>query len=112
MGDIKQIELPDGTVIHARVISDEDDQAGGDAGLGDYFKLEKFGDTVKGVAASVRQSVSGLRADKVSVEFGLELSVDAHGVMAVLASGGAKASVKIKLDWELDARDAGDQAAG
>lgn len=102
MTHIERVEMPDGAVIYARVDEEESAQSGVDVGLRDRFKLDSLGPTIRSVASSVHQSVDGLKPDRVSVEFGLELSLDAGKVVAVLASGGAKASLKVTLDWDMD----------
>ncbi|RDI48990.1 CU044_2847 family protein [Nocardia mexicana] len=113
MAHVDRVEMPDGTVVYARLEEDVPEQGGVDVGLRDRFKLENLTPTIKSVATSVHQSVEGLRADRVSVEFGLELSLDAGRVVAVLASGGLKATLKVKLDWDLGAPPpAGEQAKG
>ncbi|MFI5716186.1 CU044_2847 family protein [Nocardia sp. NPDC051750] len=99
MTHIERVEMPDGSVIYARVDKDTSGSSGVDVGLRDRFKLDNLGPTIQSVAATVHNSVAGLKPDTVSVEFGLELSLDAGKVVAVLASGGAKASLKVKLDW-------------
>ncbi|MGI5218729.1 CU044_2847 family protein [Nocardia sp. CA-290969] len=99
MTHIERVEMPDGVVIYARVDDEATTSTGVDVGLRDRFKLDSLGPTISSVAAAVHGSVRGLKPDTVSVEFGLELSLDAGKVVAVLASGGAKASLKVKLDW-------------
>lgn len=105
MAQIESVEMPDGTVIFARVEADDSSDAGADVGLRDRLKLENLGETVRSVATSVHHSVSGMKADKVAVEFGLELALEPGGVVAVLASGGVKAALKVTLEWGTAADD-------
>ncbi|MGV9410897.1 CU044_2847 family protein [Nocardia sp. NPDC003693] len=107
MAHIERVEMPDGTVIFARIEAvDEaaeaglDGGAGADVGLRDTLRLENLGSTVRSVAASVHAGLDGMKPDRVAIEFGLELAFTSGGVFAVLASGGAKASVKVALEWE------------
>lgn len=99
MTRIERVEMPDGVVVYARVDEEATGSTGVDVGLRDRFKLDNLGPTISSVATAVHGSVQGLKPDTVSVEFGLELSLDAGKVVAVLAAGGAKASLKVKLDW-------------
>lgn len=108
MTHIERVEMPDGVVIYARVDETETAQTGVDVGLRDRFRLDNLGPTIRSVASSVHRSVDGLKPDRVSVEFGLELSLDAGKVVAVLASGQAKASLKVTLDWNLGVASAGE----
>ncbi|MFD4352075.1 CU044_2847 family protein [Nocardia sp. NPDC058519] len=116
MTRIEQLELPDGTEVFARIdgLDDAEDDAETpgvtDIALGFGSRLENLGPTIRGVASSVHASVAGLSADSVSVEFGIELSMGTGGVIAVIASGGAKTSVKVRLDWDLRGDDDAEQS--
>jgi hypothetical protein len=83
-------------------------EGGGPAGLAG------FAETVKSVAASVHDAVVAQAPSAVSVEFGLELSVQTGQFVAVLAQAGVKTSVKVRLEWDraaLAGADATDPAA-
>ncbi|MBH0781442.1 CU044_2847 family protein [Nocardia bovistercoris] len=101
MTRIERVEMPDGTVIHARVDAEETGPTGVDVGLRDRFRLDTLGPTIRSVASAVHGAVDGLKPDAVSVEFGVELSLDSGRVVAVLASGGMKASLKVNLEWDM-----------
>lgn len=69
--------------------------------------LANFVETVKSVAASVHDAVVSQAPSGVSVEFGLELSVQTGQFVAVLAQAGAKTSVTVRLEWDREALAAG-----
>jgi Trypsin-co-occurring domain 1 len=117
-GRSRQIVMPDGTLIWARVECGPDgveDGLGGDmgvdVGIRDVSKrvvrLLNFTETIKSVAASVHEGVANLAPTTVSVEFSIEISVQAGQVVSVLADAGSKASVTVRLDWERGGADAG-----
>ncbi|WP_194813913.1 CU044_2847 family protein [Nocardia sp. XZ_19_385] len=107
---IERIEMPDGTVILAQIDADEDisgtdvslrrRRGNGDESLREGLRLENLSATVRSVAGTVKDGLVGMKADRVSVEFGLELAFDTGAVVAVLAKGGVKAAVKVKLEWD------------
>ncbi len=105
---IERVEMPDGAVIYAQIEEAETAQTGVDVGLRDRFRLDNLGPTIRSVATSVHRSVDGLKPDRIAVEFGLELALDAGKVVAVLASGGAKASLKVTLKWNPGAASTGE----
>ena len=100
MTQVYRVKMPDDTEIFARIESADMGSTGVDVRLRDHFTLENLSPTIASVAAAVHDGVRELDADKVSVEFGLELAIGGGGLVAVLASGGMKATVKVKLDWD------------
>jgi hypothetical protein len=90
------LELPDGQVIWARVE---------DVGPRDVVRpgvrqvLNGFVETVRGVAANVRDAVVDAQPDEVSVEFGVDLSIAGEGVVAALAGIAGTAAVRVTLTW-------------
>ncbi|WP_158681107.1 CU044_2847 family protein [Streptomyces viridochromogenes] len=105
MADTTQIELPDGTIVEARVSDAERlRQAAGDytdTGHMEAFaaRVEGLTDLVRGVATTMRQATAAAAPDEVSVAFGVELAAKAGRVVSVLADGEAKASVTVTLTW-------------
>ncbi|MFF5963460.1 CU044_2847 family protein [Streptomyces collinus] len=104
--DTTPIELPDGTIIEARV-SDAERLRQGE---GDYTdtrshaeafaaRVEGLTDLVRGIATTMRQATAAAAPDDVSVAFGVELAAKAGRVVSVLADGEAKASVMVTLTW-------------
>jgi hypothetical protein len=109
------ITMPDGSVIWARVSGrrgspvEETDVAFGLKAAG--RKVEHFTETIQSVAASVQRSLVGLKPSVVSVEFGLDLSYDTNGVVRVVLDAGAKVSLKVRLDWDLQSAAPGTEPA-
>jgi hypothetical protein len=117
-----EVLMPDGTKVWARVSGDlaespsatgngRLDEFGGESGVdvarrsGDGkdsgpARVQNFVETVQSVAASVHEAVAGAAPTAVSVEFGLELSVESSAIVAVLAHVGAKTSVTVRLEWD------------
>ncbi|MZD03477.1 hypothetical protein GTW43_00035 [Streptomyces sp. SID5785] len=127
MGDaIRPVQLPDGTEVWVRASRLEGPAARGDAdGSGLYDEDDRFedvglwetlttrveglGETVQGVARSVRAATRAVAPDETAVTFGIEVSAKPGKAVAVLADGEAKANLAITLTWrrpERDGRDA------
>jgi len=103
--NMTQVELPDGTVIEAR-ISDAaqlGQRPGGysDTGLPEAFtaRVEGLNEMIRGIAASMREATAAAAPDEVAVTFGVELAAKPGKVVSVLADGEAKASVTVTLTW-------------
>ncbi|MFI6810396.1 CU044_2847 family protein [Streptomyces luteogriseus] len=100
-----QIELPNGTIVEARVSHAERlGQGTGDytdSGLPGAFtaRVEGLTDLVRGVADTMRQATAAAAPDEVSVAFGVELAAKPGRVVSVLADGEAKASMTVTLTW-------------
>ncbi len=105
--------LPSGDRIWVRVQAAEPaatgEQAAGpvDVGLGERFspavealRLPGFVETVRGVVASVRQAVDEYQPDALTVEFGVEITARAGGVLSVLAQVGGAAQIRVTASWD------------
>ena len=117
-----EVLMPDGTKVWVRLSGDlpenpsatgngQVDEFGGESGVdvarrsgdakdGGPARVQNFVETVRSVAASVQQAVAGAAPTAMSVEFGLELSVESSAVVAVLAHIGATTSVTVRLEWD------------
>ncbi|MEW2082821.1 CU044_2847 family protein [Streptomyces sp. NPDC005283] len=100
-GDMQQlveVRLPDGQEIWARIESPPGPQ---DSGFfdGGARALRGFDETLRSVAANVRDAVAQAGPDEVSVEFGVELALGKDGLIAALAGVSGTAAVKVTLSW-------------
>jgi hypothetical protein len=107
MSHIREIELPDGTVVLARL------SAGGGYGADDLdvgvldgaaAKVERLGELITAVGTSVLTAARAVRPDEAAITFGVELTAKSGKALAVLADGEAKASVQVTLTWRTDQR--------
>ncbi|CAM5470988.1 hypothetical protein [Streptomyces afghaniensis 772] [Streptomyces afghaniensis] len=104
MSHIQDVQLPDGTVITARIGEGEayDDQE--DVGFTEaaLAKVEQLQDLIKGVGASVLDAAKAARPSEAAITFGVELTAKEGVAFAVLARGETKASLQVTLTWQLD----------
>ena len=56
-------------------------------------------EAIQEVASTLRSKASSLKPTKTTVEFGVELALDSGKLVALLADGSAKASIKVDLEW-------------
>lgn len=102
MAHLREIELPDGTVVYARVTA-----AGGYAADDDDIgvvenavaRVERLGELISGVGRSVLDAAAAVRPDEASISFGVELTAKAGAAVAILADAEAKASIQVTLTW-------------
>jgi len=114
--EIVELRLPDGTPVLARaeLVDDvpwrpadgvdyegpSDAGFGGpsDAGLGGH-SFELVTKTVRGVAGELHKALQAVSPDRVSVEIGFDLALKGSYLVALVASGGVHAALKIRLEW-------------
>ncbi|MFI9151888.1 CU044_2847 family protein [Streptomyces sp. NPDC053367] len=115
-GGIQRIRLDDGTVVWARIGTDDEGAPGGggyrDTGAGDRV-MELAGGlagTVGGVVRSLRAGLDTTAPVEVNVSFGIELSAQAGRIVSAIATGGGQATLTVSLTWTEPAGDGG--AAG
>lgn len=100
---VQEIELPGGATVLARV-SAVDALPGSpyaDVGVLEALEGKVAGllELIRGVGDTVRRAAESAAPREASVTFGVELAVSAGKAVAVLADGGAKASLSVTLTW-------------
>ncbi|MCC5478984.1 CU044_2847 family protein [Streptomyces barringtoniae] len=114
MSHIQDIELPDGTVVTARIGAGEayDDQE--DVGFTEaaVAKVERLQELIKAVGGSVLEAARAAKPQEASISFGVELTAKEGLAVAVLARGEAKASLEVTLTWQFDRGTAGEGEDG
>ncbi|WP_243274607.1 CU044_2847 family protein [Streptomyces albus subsp. chlorinus] len=111
--EIREITLPGGETVLARVrVLDDDEVPGGaeefpydDVGTRDQLiaRAQQLNEVISGVGSAVLDAARQARPDEVSVTFGVELAVKSgRALAAVLADGEAKAAVSVTLTWHRD----------
>jgi hypothetical protein len=106
---IQEIELPDGTVVTARVGTP--DSYGGDqedVGFTDTAraKVAQLQELITGVGATVLDAARAAGPTEAAITFGVELTAKEGLAVAVLARGEAKASMQVTLTWQCDKQQA------
>ncbi|MFF4361706.1 CU044_2847 family protein [Streptomyces sp. NPDC001604] len=104
MSHIQDIELPDGTVVTARIgagdaYGDQEDVGFTEAALA---KVEQLQELIKGVGGTVLDAARAARPSEAAITFGVELTAKEGLAVAVLARGEAKASLEVTLTWKFD----------
>jgi len=125
--EVVELSLPDGTpvLVRAELVqgvewrstggvdyegpSDSGSGAPSDTGLGSHsFTLVTK--TVRGVACELHKALQAVSPDRVSVEIGFDLALNGSQLVALVASGGVHAALKIRLEWGgKSAGEAGDE---
>ncbi|MGI5348871.1 CU044_2847 family protein [Streptomyces sp. CA-250714] len=117
--EIREITLPGGETVLARVhVLDEDEVPPGaeefdydDVGIRDQLiaRAQQLNEVIGGVGSAVLAAARHARPDEVSATFGIELAVKSgKALAAVLAEGEAKGAVSVTLTWHKPGRTADD----
>jgi Trypsin-co-occurring domain 1 len=93
--EIVKAELANGTILHiqATILGGEEEVA---------FTLPSFKevtDAIEGIAESVITTLQKVKPRKASVEFGLEVALEAGHLTALLVKGAGTSNLKITLEW-------------
>jgi hypothetical protein len=86
----------DGKIIHvqATMLGGEEDVAGG------VMSFDGVADALQEVSKIIAITISSVKPEKASVEFGLEIAVESGKLTAMLVKGSGTASLKVKLEWQ------------
>jgi hypothetical protein len=63
-------------------------------------------EAIEAIASRVTDALTSAKPEKATVEFGVDIGVEAGGLTGLLAKGSATATLKITLEWS------GERAAG
>jgi Trypsin-co-occurring domain 1 len=93
--EIIKAELANGAILHiqATVLGGEEEVA---------FTLPSFkevSDAIEGIAGSMATTLQKVKPQKASVEFGLEIALEAGQLTALLVKGSGTSNLKITLEW-------------
>jgi hypothetical protein len=66
-------------------------------GVADFSRVT---DGIRMVAKDVADALRDASPKKLSVEMGFEVKLDSGGLIALLAAGGATASITVTMEWE------------
>lgn len=97
--EIVTATLPDGKEIRVRAVA-----LGGLQRVGNIpIPFKEVTDIVGSVSTSIVSALKQAKPRKASIEFGLEVAVEAGKLTALLVNGSSTATLKIALEWgEID----------
>jgi hypothetical protein len=90
--------LGDDQAIQIEVRTTGDPEA--DVGIGETLSFQGFVDSLEAITNSVTSALRSAKPDRATVEFGLDVGVEAGGLTALLVKGTGTATLKITLEWE------------
>ncbi|MDG9721845.1 CU044_2847 family protein [Streptomyces sp. DH41] len=107
MSHIQDVELPDGTVITARISEADEYDGQQDVGFTEaaVAKVERLQELITGVGSSVLSAARAAGPSEAAITFGVELTAKEGLAVAVLARGETKASLEVTLTWRFDRPD-------
>jgi Trypsin-co-occurring domain 1 len=77
-----------------------------DVGLRDLLSFTSVINSIRGLAAELHKGLQAASPDAVTVDLGFDLAVKGSQVLALVADGGAKASIRVRLEWHSDGHSA------
>ena len=91
-------KLPDGTLIKL----DARDAGGATtvSPLSEVLDLEGVQGALRGISDMVKNAVAAVKPETATVEFGLDVEVEAGKLTGLLVSGSGAASLKVTLSWK------------
>jgi hypothetical protein len=97
--ELVEIALPNGQMMLASVTR-ADPGGPQDVGLGHPRSFDAVTETLQGVGTAIMGALDEMKPSRASVEFGLELAIKGGKLVSVFVDPGAKASLKVVLEWE------------
>jgi hypothetical protein len=93
--EIIKTELDNGTIVHIQATA-----LGGEEEVAFTFpSFKEVTNAIEGIAVAVTNSLQKVKLQKASVEFGLEVALEAGQLTALLVKGTGTSNLKITLEW-------------
>jgi hypothetical protein len=99
---IVDVELSDKTIIGIELEETIEDQRVSYSKISMQDVMQKLESLARDVGDSVKRISDAASPDEVSIEMGLEASLETGKLSAILVQGGSKAHFKVTLKWNLD----------
>lgn len=64
------------------------------------LSFQSVTDAIEGIAGKIANTVAKIQPDKVTIEFGLEISVKSGELVTLLVNGEQKGNLKITMEWQ------------
>jgi Trypsin-co-occurring domain 1 len=80
-------------MVEARALGGEEDVSN------KLLSFEPVTEAIEAIANQIGSTVEKIKPDKVTIEFGLEISVKSGQLVTLLVNGEQKGNLKISMEW-------------
>jgi Trypsin-co-occurring domain 1 len=80
-------------LVEARSLGGEEDVSS------KFLSFDPVTDAIEAISTKIAATVQKIKPDKVTIEFGLEISVKSGELMTLLVNGEQKGNLKITMEW-------------
>jgi hypothetical protein len=95
--EVVKADLGDGRLIQVEVQTVGSAEA--DVGIRDVMSFSGVVDTIEALTESLMAALRKAKPDKATLEFGVDVGVEAGALTALLVKGTGTATVTITLEW-------------
>ena len=78
-----------------------------DVGIKDVLSFDGLVDSLGAITEAVTSALQRIKPDKATLEFGVDVGVEAGALTALLVKGTGTATLKITLEWSADSPKSG-----
>lgn len=97
MRELVEVQLPDSRTMWVSV---EAADVPRDVGVSERIAdIPGIAEATRWVAAELMAGLSAVKPDRITTEFGLELTLGNRGLVAALCGVGGKAGIKVTMTW-------------
>lgn len=95
--EVVKVDLGGGRVIQVEAQTVGDPET--DVGIRDVLSFTGVVDTIEALTVSLMGALRQAKPDKATLEFGVDIGVEAGALTSVIVKGTGSATVKITLEW-------------
>ena len=93
--EVVKVQLNNGAVVHIQVTA-----LGGEEEVAfTLFSLRDVTSAIEGIAEAMVSALKKIKPQRASVEFGIEIALEAGQLTALLIKGSGSSNLKITLEW-------------
>lgn len=100
---VVRVELPNKALALVQSVGPLDQEVE-KVGWTETFNLDDVSRSLEGIALAIRSGIAGAKPSKVSVVFGVDLTIKSGKLTSLIVDGESKGSIEVTLEWAGDDR--------
>jgi hypothetical protein len=96
---IAKVDMGSGRVVAMEARTSDPDQP---VGIRELLDFDGVVQSIEAVGDRVSAALRRVRPDRASVEFGVDISMEAGALTGLIVKGAGGAALKVTLEWERD----------
>ncbi len=98
--EIIPVKLPNGTIVKIEITPETTKEQNVAFTKSDIPYFKEVTGAIEGIVESITETLQRVKPDKATVKFGVDVSLEAGQLTALIAKGTGKANMELTLEWD------------